>query len=270
MSKMLTDEQYAQFHEQGFVRINNVFHDDEIGELQSACDNVHGLAKQLVTDGVASAEKASAIHEGSKFTYQFGKDDWAIRHVAMCGQCEAVFDRYGQDPRLLKIAGELLKIERVEQQINQIHYKKPSSGIAFKWHQDAQHRGIARGLWEDVAGNGSYVQIAIAIDDVTPESGPLGFIPKSNQFGFLGELYDEDGNFICNKVNLEDAVFPLLKRGDVAAFGSLTVHGSKPNLGATSRRTFINGFAYPGASKRDPATRLPGEGRTLETGFQDK
>lgn len=266
MSKFLTDEQFNQFYEQGFVRINNVFTPEEMDAIEGACDRVYGLAEKIATSGEANAEKAQVIHDGSKFTYQFTDDDWAIRHVAMCGQCEPVFDQYGKDQRLLQIAGELLQVEQVEQQINQIHYKKPGTAVAFKWHQDAQHRGIARGVWEDVDGKGSYVQIALAIDDVTEKTGPLGFVPGSNKHGFLGALYDENGNYSCDKVNLDDAVFPLLKRGDVAAFGSYTVHGSMPNVGETFRRTFINGFAYPGASKKEH--RLQGEGRTLDTGFQ--
>lgn len=268
MTRMLTDEQVAQFHEQGFLRIDNVFAPEEMDALNGACDRVYSNAERLVADDVVNAQSLSTVYEGSKFTYQFNDEDWAIRHVAMCGQCEPVFDAYGQDQRLLQVAGELLKIDRVEQQINQIHYKKPGSAVAFKWHQDAQHRGIARGTWEDMDGKGSYVQIAIAIDDVTESSGPLGFVPGSNQHGFLGQLYDDADHFICDKVNLDEAVFPLLKRGDIVAFGSYTVHGSKPNIGETFRRTFINGFAYPGASKK--TTRLQGEGRTLQTGYETK
>lgn len=266
MTRMLTDEQVAQFYEQGFLRINNVFSAQEMEALDGACDRVYHIAEQIVADKQVSAEQPSATYEGSRFSYQFNADEWAIRHVAMCGQCEPVFDAIGQDQRLLQVAGELLQIDRVEQQINQIHYKKPGSAVAFQWHQDAQHRGIARGAWEDVDGKGSYVQIAIAVDDVTEKSGPLGFIPGSNQHGFLGELYDDANNFICDKVNLDDAVFPLLKRGDIVAFGSYTVHGSKPNIGDAFRRTFINGFAYPGASKK--TVRLQGEGRTLQTGYK--
>lgn len=267
MTRMLTDEQFAQFHEQGFLRIDSVFTPEEMDELDGACDRVYNIAEQLVADNTVNAQKPQSIYEGSKFTYQFQGDDWAVRHVAMCGQCEPIFDQYGKDQRLVQIAGELLQIDRVEQQINQIHYKKPGSAVAFKWHQDAQHRGIERGTWDDIDGKGSYIQIAIAIDDVTNESGPLGFVPGSNQHGYLGALYDGD-DFICDKVDLSEAVFPLLKRGDIVAFGSYTVHGSKSNVGDTFRRTFINGFAYPGASKKDPSKRLSGEGRTLQTGYR--
>ena len=182
--------------------------------------------------------------------------------MAWCGQCEPTFDRIGQDEKQLRVVGELLDCGRVNQLINQVHYKKPGTGVKFDWHQDCQHRGIHTGKFIDLAGNGSYVQIAVAIDDVRSDSGPLGFIPRSNLHGYLGPLYDEAGAFSCDRVDLGDAVYPLLKRGDAVAFGSYTIHGSEANTGPIARRTFINGFALPGADLKTPS--LPGEGRLLE------
>ena len=47
-----------------------------------------------------------------------------------------------------------------------------------------------------------------------------------------------------------------MRAGSVLLFGPYSVHGSQPNTSPRPRRTFINGFAYPGANARI----YPGEG----------
>lgn len=263
MPQLLTDEQVRTFFEQGFVRIDQLFSPQEMAELEAACDRVYDQAETLLASGVVGGERGTQpVSNGSRFTFEPDAGRYEVRHVAWCGGCEPVFDRVGQDERLLKITGDLLGCAEVSQQINQVHYKKPGTAVKFDWHQDAQHRGIHRGAFTDVLGNGSYVQIAVAIDDVKPDSGPLGFIPRSNQHGFLGSLYDADGKYICEKAPEKDAVYPLLKRGDAVAFGSYTIHGSSANTGTTARRTFINGFCAPGADQK--VHGLPGVGRMLK------
>ena len=263
MSKsILNQKQIDAFHEQGFVRIDGLFDDQEMQQLERACDQVYDKARKLVESGTADADRNTVVSDGARFSFQSGGDGMAVRHVAWCGQAEPIFDRFGQDEKLLRIVGELLGCDEVSQLINQVHYKKPGTGVKFDWHQDSEHRGIHTGQFEDVLGNGSYVQIAVAIDDVEADSGPLGFIPRSNQHKFLGKLYNDQGEFCCDKVDESDEVYPLLKRGDAVAFGSYTIHGSRANTGKSARRTFINGFAAPGADKKKPS--LPGEGRILK------
>jgi ectoine hydroxylase-related dioxygenase (phytanoyl-CoA dioxygenase family) len=94
-------------------------------------------------------------------------------------------------------------------------------------------------------GRGSYVQIALAIDDATEVNGPLSFIPNTGDAGIMGVPLDE------SRFDETTAVAPLLKRGDVALFGPYTVHGSRANMSDKARRVFINGFAHPDANKRD-------------------
>ena len=261
--RILTPQQVEAFFHDGFVRIDGLYDAAEMQELEKACDAVYAQAESLLANGRVTPESKNPMHDGSSFTFEPDGGSYALRHVAWCGQCEPIFDRYGQDDKLRRIVGELLNCDQANQLINQIHYKKPGTAVKFDWHQDCEHRGIHKDLFDDVLGNGSYVQIAVAIDDVTADSGPLGFIRGSNQHGYLGPLYNQAGEFDCDRVDLRDAVYPLLRRGDAVAFGSYTIHGSEANTGKTSRRTFINGFAAPGADKKKP--RYQGEGRLLNT-----
>ena len=261
-NRILSAQQVKDFFELGYTRIDGLYGEAEMQQMEQACDSVYQQAESLIERDEVTRETLNPKHDGSRFTFEPDADGYALRHVAWCGQCEPIFDRFGRDEKLLSVVGDLLGCQQVNQLINQIHYKKPGTAVKFDWHQDCQHRGIASGKFTDVLGNGSYVQIAVAVDDVAADSGPLGFLPRSNQHGFLGALYNEAGEFGCAKVSLEDAHYPLLRRGDAVAFGSYTIHGSEANTGKRARRTFINGFAAPGADKKVPS--LGGEGRLLD------
>jgi ectoine hydroxylase-related dioxygenase (phytanoyl-CoA dioxygenase family) len=242
------------FDRDGFVRIDQVFTPAEMDELTQAFEQLHDMADEL---GKTRGENAHVVAHGSRFTYSPAGH---VRHIAHCGNAMPALRKFGRDPRLLQIAALLLGSDEMDQLINQAHYKRSGSAVTFDWHQDSQHRGMDDGLFEDVNGRGSYVQIAIAIDDATPDNGPLQFIPGLQHLGHLGRDLEKH----LDESRKSRKVAPLLKRGDIVAFGPYTPHGSEANTSDQSRRVFINGFAYPGANKRDYG--LPNAGERLRFG----
>jgi len=56
----------------------------------------------------------------------------------------------------------------------------------------------------------------------------------------------------------------LPRGGDAIFFGPFTIHRSLPNRSAHRRRTFINGFAFPGANSRV----YPGDGAGRTVGVE--
>ncbi|HEV2845429.1 MAG TPA: phytanoyl-CoA dioxygenase family protein, partial [Thermoanaerobaculia bacterium] len=90
---------------------------------------------------------------------------------------------------------------------------------------------------------GSYVQSVVAIDDTTPDNGPLIFYPGSGRQGHL------DPAMVRSRYR-GPGVPALLKAGSAAFFGPYVVHRSAENVGAAPRRIAINGFALPGANSR--------------------
>jgi len=252
----LEPSQIEAFHGEGFVRVDAVFTPSEMDEIEAAFDRLHTMAEAIVPADLQSAQSGSGDYKGTHVTHGGARFTFSaqgfVRHVAMCGNAEPVLRRYGRDARLLAIAAALLGSREMDQIINQAHFKRPGSGIAFDWHQDSQHRGMSQGGFVDVNGRGSYVQIALAIDDATEENGPLKFIPGSNRLGHRNKQLE-------GVIDPATAVAPLLKRGDIAAFGPFTVHGSEANRSQHWRRVFINGFAYPGANRRDYGMENVGE-----------
>lgn len=242
-----TADMIDAFYSQGFCHIPAVFNAAEMDAIDAAAERLHALAVEASS---GPREGSTLLFNGSRIT--FGADGRAVRHIAFSGNAEPALLRFGRHPRILEIAAAILNVGEFDHLINQVHYKRPGSAVVFDWHQDSQHRNVAGGGFVDVDGRGSYVQIALAIDDATAENGPLEFIPGSNKLGHLGAD-------LPNRVDLSQRVAPMIKRGDVAAFGPFTVHGSEANRSQKSRRVFINGFAYPGANQRDYGLPHSGE-----------
>ena len=91
-------------------------------------------------------------------------------------------------------------------------------------------------------------------DDMNSLNGPLKFIPKSHLQGHLN--YKEDPSIIDELLEKLPAIDLKLKAGDVAFFGPYTFHSSSLNKTDSPRRVLINGYAQPGANKRE----YPGAG----------
>jgi ectoine hydroxylase-related dioxygenase (phytanoyl-CoA dioxygenase family) len=167
----------------------------------------------------------------------------------------------GNEPNILRIATDVLGTQTPVQIIQQAHYKLPGDGVSFKWHQDASNRRYGSELWQDVNGRGSYVQIAIAIDPMSAENGGLSFIPGSHRSGFIADPIT--GDLPEGAFDPAQAVTPVLNPGDAVVFGPFVIHGSFANESDRARRTFLQGFASPGANRREYPGCGTGVTRTL-------
>jgi len=235
----LSDSQIEEFFTRGFFCVENVFTRKEIAEMGTALDRITEMASPI---------HATTMHKGAQFVV----DGSRIDRVVWCGAVEPVLLDYAKDPRLLNPVSQLLGSQSMQQLICQFHPKLPGDQVAFDWHQDSQHRAYGTEHWEDINGKGSYVQTLTAIDEITLDNGPVCFVPSPYTMGHLSL----DKNDVNSLVDLSKAVPLLMKPGSTAFFGPYVVHGSKPNNSNKKRRVFINGYAYPGANKRD----YPGEG----------
>lgn len=260
---MLTADQIATFFDQGYITLPGLFSAAEVAEVAAGFTALQAMAAELG----AETDNHMLMHRGSQFVLRRDAANPggppAIRRVVWCGAAAPVLERYGEDPRLLGIARDLLGADAGEHLINQAHFKLPHDGIFFPWHQDSQHRGYGSSAWTDVNGRGSYVQMALAVDAATPENGPLKFIPGSCRQGHMGLKYAEDAQTEDPRIRSADAVSILAAPGDLVVFGPYTIHGSEPNRSDLPRRVFINGFAHPGANHRNYPGHEAGAGRLV-------
>jgi len=240
----LDERQLADFFERGYVVLEDLFGADEIAEIRKAFDRLEARARSF-------GETTS--HRGSRFVVEKvagadGRPFVRIHRVVWCSGAEPVLGRYGRDPRLVRPAAQLLGSSTVVQLVNQAHFKLPGDGVAFDWHQDSSHRRYGSAEWTDLNGRGSYVQTALALDEVTEDNGPLVFIEGSPRHGHI--VPGPGGKLPDRFLERARARAVLLRPGSAVFFGPFTIHGSEPNRSDRPRRMFINGFAYPGANRR--------------------
>jgi ectoine hydroxylase-related dioxygenase (phytanoyl-CoA dioxygenase family) len=243
----LTDDQVRAFFDDGFVVFPDLFSEHEVARMRAAFNRLERTASTL---------EGTTMVRGSQFVVErIGENEPRVRihRIVWCGAAEPVLLEFGRDPRLVAIAAHLLGSESMCQLINQAHFKLPGDGVQFPWHQDSTHRRYGSDLWRDVNGRGSYVQTMTAIDDVTAENGPLEFVLGSSRFGHLD--FPGDG-MLPAALAASPIRTPTLGAGGVIAFGPYTAHRSLPNNSARPRRTFMNGYAFPGANSRV----YPGDG----------
>lgn len=243
----LTASQVRRFESQGFLVLRDVFSDEEVARMRGGFERLEEMAREVGEAG---------MHRGSQFVVDAEASGGVrIHRVVWCGAAVPVLSEFGRDARLVDLATRIIGCEMVEQLINQAHFKFPGDQVAFAWHQDSKHRRYGTELWTDVTGRGSFLETATAIDPMTPDNGPLQFIPGSHRDGHI-EPDPDTGELPEDAFDAAEAVTVTLEPGSVVIFGPYVIHGSPPNRGDGPRRLFLNGYAHPEANRRD----YPGDG----------
>ena len=237
----LSQAEIRRFYDDGFLIVEKLFSPDEVAALGEAAERLRSLGLEIAKD-LSDAEGETKIeHEGSQFVFGSRR----LLRVVWAGGCEPDFIANGRDPRLTAIVGQLFYSDKAVHLLNQLHAKYPNDGLEFEPHQDSEHRRYGTPEWRDVDGRGSYIQTVVAIDDTTPENGPLIFYPRTGRSGHL------DPASVRSRFKGQPGVPALLAAGSAAFFGPYTVHRSEENRGSAPRRIAINGFALPGANSRE-------------------
>jgi ectoine hydroxylase-related dioxygenase (phytanoyl-CoA dioxygenase family) len=246
MTYELSKAEIRRFYDEGFLIVEGLFSRDEVVALGEAAERLRALGREIGKDLSGSEEGETKVeHEGSQFVFGGTNGSRRLLRVVWAGGCEPAFLANGRDPRLTAIVGQLFGSDRAVHLLNQLHAKYPNDGLEFEPHQDSEHRRYGTPEWQDVDGRGSYVQTVVAIDDTTPENGPLIFYPRTSLQGHL------DPALVRSRFKGQPGVPALLKAGSAAFFGPYVVHRSEENRGSAPRRIAINGFALPGANSRE-------------------
>ncbi|HKH46674.1 MAG TPA: phytanoyl-CoA dioxygenase family protein [Thermoanaerobaculia bacterium] len=247
MTYQLSPADVRRFYDEGFLILEGLFSRDEVAAMAEATERLRAVGRELAaalpaTDPTEGERKIE--HAGSQFVFGGSNGSTRLLRVVWAGGCEPAFLDCARDVRLTSIVGQLFGASSAVHLLNQLHAKYPHDGLEFEPHQDSEHRRYGTPEWRDVDGRGSYIQTVVAIDDSTPENGPLVFYPRSGRRGHL------DPATVRRRYRTRPGVPALLKAGSAAFFGPYVVHRSAENQGAAPRRIAINGFALPGANSR--------------------
>ena len=225
MPKILSEEQIAGYHENGFVTPVPLFNADEIASCRADVENTEATMGEFF-QGLGQ----------TKFYLRF---PWAFEMATHPKLLDAVEDLIGPDIMIYH---------------NTAWIKEPSDDAYVSWHQDNTYFG------HDPC---EVLTAWIALSPATEQSGCMQFLPGSQKRG-LRNLNTPDignGNMLSSGQNVDisgdqiDPVSVVLQPGEASIHHAFLVHGSLPNKG-NDRRVGITFIYHP------PHLGQIGEGRT--------
>jgi ectoine hydroxylase-related dioxygenase (phytanoyl-CoA dioxygenase family) len=222
--RYLTGDQVEQFHEEGWLVIENLIDADTVDALRDELDaieaDVDQLLRELPDERMFIAE-AGAITFSPHAVKQSPTARAVSTHPALAALCH---DLIGPDVRLYW---------------DQIVYKKPEKPREFPWHQDNGYTYVEPQ---------QYLTVWLSLTDATVDAGCPWVVPGLHKKGTLAHEYVDPLGFRCFPDH-PDAIAAPVGSGGAVVFSSLTPHLTGPNTTDAVRKTYILQYAPEGAEK---------------------
>lgn len=217
--EVLSEEQVAFYQEQGYLVLEKYLSDETIVSVR---DEIARLERQAI--GMTVSDDKIDLEDSHK------PDDPRVRRIKLPHTQSEIFrDLLFSDPILAPVRdliGPNLRLHTTK-----LNMKSPGYGAAIEWHQDFAFYPHT---------NDDVLALAIIIDDMVEENGPLMVFPGSHK----GPIYDhhKEGVFaggITMKnsgLNMDDAVSLMGPAGSVSLHHGRIIHGSAENTSSRARR----------------------------------
>jgi phytanoyl-CoA hydroxylase len=227
---VVTDEERARFHRDGFVRLEGLLLDEEVAELEVVYDRF--LRRDIDVPGKDYCDMAG--------DYGRDPDDYSIINVMLPRRYYPPWQGNVLEQRARQVAVQL-QGTGMELDYDQLLAKQPRKEDAvFAWHQDMAY-------WPDTPDTRT-ATIWCAIDDSTQENGCMRFVPATNREDTLRHhepVYGGRGtsHALGTELQAGDEVVPApIRRGDCTVHNERVMHGSGGNLTDGFRRAYIVAF----------------------------
>lgn len=228
----LTEDQWAEFEDQGVVRLGAVAGAAQMDALRARIDAImlgtadvdySRMLMQLDSDSgkYEDAGEQSTGHKGATLNYRKIQDL----------EFDPLFLTYMQHPVFADACRRLYGAADVACYRAMFMNKPAGKGTFLPWHQD-------RWTWLD---RDPLLTIYTALDAATPENGCVQVIPGSHKRGLINP--DHPSGFLTPQQASEEAgrgnVHGLeLKQGEVALLHNWLLHASDVNRSPHPRRAF--------------------------------
>ncbi|WP_030238289.1 MULTISPECIES: phytanoyl-CoA dioxygenase family protein [unclassified Streptomyces] len=197
--------------------------------------------------------------------YEKGSD--VVRAIHGCHAFDDVCAALVRHPRLVALA-EALTGKSVYVYQFKVNLKQAQEGAAWPWHQDYAFWSEQDGMPSPAA-----VNIAVSLDDIHEENGPLVVVPGSHRLGLfdLPETGDDKGDWrqhvsadLAYTVTADTAEALARKRGkervmgragSIHAFHPSIVHSSSNNISADRRALLL--ITYNTVDNAPPSPTRP-------------
>jgi len=234
MAHELTEHQLRSYRDNGFLVLQGQFAPDDVRRMREEAD---GILELSINSSLANRRKSGRLN-----ICRVGDGPQVIRRIQPIIDLSLFLTQIGADDRLMKPVESVLGGEAglMEEKITyKQHLPDPVDGIECEAMEDrfAVHSDWA--YYRDQGYPQNLVSTAIALDDCTPESGPLRIWPGSHTEHREHERTEVGRQVLPHLIDLNGGEDVLLPAGSMIMFHSMLVHASRPNVSARPRRLLI-------------------------------
>jgi len=213
MGDRLTAAQLAEYYQQGYVLVPDLFPAEELTVIDQEIDRILA-AKQ-------------ARREGLDEHTQHG---W----VMSLGLASEITRNFCQDERILDLIQDIVK-PGIAIYSAKLASKEPYDDTICHWHQDDAY-------YVKHSASQARMSIWVPLSDTTVEQGCLQVVPGSHKWGLQPASPKEGG--LCRlgldvSVDLDKRIYVPVKAGSILLFSALLWHASEGNKTGQRRRAFI-------------------------------
>ncbi|MDD5405504.1 MAG: phytanoyl-CoA dioxygenase family protein [Sulfurovaceae bacterium] len=233
----LTDEQLAQFKENGFLILPKFVSDGQ-------CEAILDIAKAHLKHRIEPIETEIGYDAKSKeyrtevadYCSMPQEEDAPVRRLRQVYSRDVVFKEWMEDEKIRPILEQVLndKVVITLAHHNSIMTKLPYVSTQTKWHQDRRY-------WR--YSNDNLVSIWLALGEEYNANGVLEFIPGSHRMKFDENQFDEKEYFKDdlpkNQELIKTKMSYNLHKGDVVLFHCSLLHRANKNDTDTPKISFV-------------------------------
>lgn len=238
---MLSSDQLAQYHREGYVAVEGLLSPVEVAALgERLREYTHGgrdrARLRIQVEPRVERGELKVDHPGD-----------GIRKIDGLVESDDLFRALGTHPNILSAIEQILGRD-LQMFRNSLLLKPPSVGSPKGMHQDSPYWPI-----EPM----SLCSCWFAIDDATPENGCMAVIPGGHRRGPLPHKHVTD-DFVIDEKDYDprEMVLAPLKAGGGLFFHSLIPHYTAPNRSNRWRRAIA--LSYMSSRSNFVGIRSPG------------
>jgi phytanoyl-CoA hydroxylase len=222
---MITDQQVAEYRENGFVVVEGVLSEKEVRRLREVTDEMVERARGLTTH--------NEIYD-LEDTHR--PDEPRVRRIKFPERNHEAYASLVRHPNIVAVLQRLIGRD-IRFDVAKLNMKAAGYGAAVEWHQD----------WAFYPHtNDDLCAVGIMMDDCGMENGPLMGIPGSHKGPVLDHHY---GGAFCGAINPDasdidfGAALPMTgPAGSITVHHARTIHGSAPNRSSRMRRLLLHQY----------------------------
>ena len=223
VTSVLSDEELRLFSERGYHLHGRLFSVHEVAAINEACEKVlQGSCDTLVPP--------------DDIYWHPGDSPQAMRKIDNAWKANRIIAATVTNEKLGHIAAQLLGAPGIRLWQDQISFKPGNGGKTVTWHQDWAY-------WQMIA-ECQTITCWIALDDVTPESGPMVFLEGSQKLWLNQRPATISGDDQQKPVFPDGArmneVAVIIPAGCVSFHHGLMLHGSDINRSSKPRRALVS------------------------------